>query len=141
MGWRMRSDVSKLYLCLSSFSSPSVASPMSQLILQSFFCFSYITELILQAFHHFNYITAHFPTLPSLYLHHNSFSSPSLASPMSQLILQSFFCFSYITGSSLTSPGESPILSKNILHRSEEKYRLLFVITAISCYSLVTRGV
>ena len=32
-----------LYLCHSSFSNPSVASPMSQLILQPFFRFSYVT--------------------------------------------------------------------------------------------------
>ena len=67
--------------------SPSfqVTSPRSQLI------------LILQAFHHFTYITAHSPTLPPLYLHHSSFSNPSIASPTSWLILQPLFCFSYIT--------------------------------------------
>ena len=32
-----------LYLCHSSFSNPSIASPTSQLILQPFFCFSYVT--------------------------------------------------------------------------------------------------
>ena len=32
-----------LYLCHSSFSNPTVASPTSQPILQSYFCFSYIT--------------------------------------------------------------------------------------------------
>ena len=32
-----------LYLRQSSFSNPSIASPTSQLILQPFFCFSYIT--------------------------------------------------------------------------------------------------
>ena len=68
-------------------------------------------ELILQPFHHFTYITAHSPTLPSLYLHHSSFSYPSDASPTSQLILQPFFCFSYVTDSSLTSPGEPPMFS------------------------------
>ena len=67
------------------------------------------TELILQAFCHFTYITAHSPTLPSLYLHHSSFSNPSIASPTSLLILQSFFRFSYVTGFSLTSPGEPPM--------------------------------
>ena len=58
---------------------------------------------------HFTYITAHSPTLPSLYLHHNSFSNLSIASPTSQLILQPFFCLSYVTGFSLTSPGEPPM--------------------------------
>ena len=76
-----------------SFSKLSIASPTSQLI------------LILQAFRHFTYVTAHSPTLPSLYLRHNSFSNPSVASPMSQLILQLFFRLSYVTGYSLTSPG------------------------------------
>ena len=36
-------------------------------------------------------------TLPSLYLRHSSFSQP-------------FFRFSYVTGSSLTSPGEPPMI-------------------------------
>ena len=75
----------------------SVTSPTSQLI------------LILQAFCHFTYVTAHSPTLQSLYLRHNSFSNPSLASPMSQFILQPFFRF-YVTGFSLMSPGEPPML-------------------------------
>ena len=82
---------------LCSFSKLSIASPTSQLI------------LILQAFHHFTYVTAHSPTLPSLYLRHNSFSNPSIASPTSQLILQPFFRLSYVTGFSLTSPGEPPM--------------------------------
>ena len=60
----------------SSFSKISVTSPTSQ--------------LILQAFRHFTYVTAHSTTLPSLYLRHNSFSNPSVASPTSQLILQPF---------------------------------------------------
>ena len=41
-------------------------------------------ELILQTFHHFTFVTTHSPTLPLLYLHHSSFSNPSVASPMSQ---------------------------------------------------------
>ena len=48
-------------------------------------------------------------TLPSLYLRHNSFSNPSVASPTSQLIHQPFFRLSYVTGFSLTSPGEPPM--------------------------------
>ena len=58
---------------LCSFSNLSVTSPMSQLILQPF-C-------------HFTYITAHSPTLPLLHVGHNSFSNPSVALPMLQLIL------------------------------------------------------
>ena len=63
----------------------SVTSPTSQLI------------LILQDFRHFTYVTAHSPTLPSVYLRHNSFSNPSVASPTSQLILQPFPRFTYVT--------------------------------------------
>ena len=106
-----------LYLRHSSFSIPPVASPTSQFILQPFFRFSYVTssslnspgepaELILQLFRHITYVTAHSPTLPSLFLRHNSFSNPSVASPSSQFILQPIFRFSYVTSSSLNSPGE-----------------------------------
>ena len=70
-----------------SFSNPSFASPTSQAL--------------------------HSPTFPSLHLRHSSFSNPSVALPASQLILQPFFCFSYVTGSSLTSPGEPPMLEIN----------------------------
>ena len=98
-GWRMGCDVDEVTesLELNSFSKLSVTSPTSQLI------------LILQAFHHFTYVTGHSPTLPLLYLQNNSFSNPSIASPMSQLILQPFFRLSYVTGFSLTSPGEPPM--------------------------------
>ena len=54
----------------SSFSKLSVTSPTSQLILQPFPCFTYVT--------------AHSPTLPLLHLRHSSFSNPSFASPTSQ---------------------------------------------------------
>ena len=64
----------------------------------------------LQPSHHFAYVTAHSPTLPSLHLRHSSFSNLFVASPTSQLILQSFFRFSYVTGSSLTLPGEPPMV-------------------------------
>ena len=59
-------------------------------------------KAILHTFHHFTYVTTHSPTLPSLYLHHSSFSNPSVASPTWQFILQTFFRFSYVTSSSLT---------------------------------------
>ena len=49
-----------LHLHHSSFSNPSVASPTSQLILQPFCCFTYVT--------------AHSPTLNSLLLRHSLFS-------------------------------------------------------------------
>ena len=49
-----------LYLRHSSFSNPSVASPASQLILQPFRCFTYVT--------------AHSPTLLLLLLRHKLFT-------------------------------------------------------------------
>ena len=60
-------------LCLrhSSFYSPYVASPTSQLILQSL--------------HRFTYITAHSTTLPLLHLRHRTFYNSSVASPTSQV--------------------------------------------------------
>ena len=60
----------------------------------------HLAELILQPFRHFTYVTAHSPTLPSLYLRHNSLSNSSVASPTSQLIVQPFFRLSYITAHS-----------------------------------------
>ena len=86
----------------SSFSNPSVASLTSQLILQPFRCFTYVT--------------AHSPTLPSLYLRHSSFSNPSAASRTSQFILQPFFRFSFVTSSSL---GEPPVIRRKFDHTSE----------------------
>ena len=74
------------------------------------------TDLILQAFRQFTYVTAHFTTFPSLYQRHSSFSNPSVASPMSQLILQPLFRFSYVTCSSLTSPGEPPMVCSTFLY-------------------------
>ena len=56
----------------SSFSNLSVTSPTSQLILQSF--------------RRFTYVTAHSPTLPLLHLRHSSFSNPSFASPTPQAL-------------------------------------------------------
>ena len=99
-GWRMSCDVSEVTkrleneLCydynneLCSFSNLSVTSPTSQ--------------LILQPFHRFTYITAHSPSLPSLHLCHNSFSNPSVTLPTSQLILQPFRHFTYVTAHSPT---------------------------------------
>ena len=70
-----------------------------------------VGELFLQPFRYFTYVTTHYPTLPLLYLRHRTFSNPSVASPTSQFILQAFFRFSYVTGSSLTSPGEPPMMN------------------------------
>ena len=121
-----------LHLCHSSFSNPSIVIPTSQLMLQPFCCFTYVTVhsptlffasptsqalhlnhlalLILQPFRHFTYVITHSPTLPSLYLRHSSFPNPSVASPTSQFILQPFFRISYVTSSSLNSSGEPSMI-------------------------------
>ena len=57
---------------MSSLSYLSVTSPTSQ--------------LILQPFRRFTYVTAHSPTLPLLHLRYSSFSNPSVASPTSQAL-------------------------------------------------------
>ena len=128
-----------LYLRHSSFSNPSVASPMSQLIPQPFFRFSYATSSSLNSPGeppmHFTYVTAHSPTVPWFYLRHSSFSNPSVPSPMSQalhvihltsrpctwprshLILQPFRGFTYVT-------AHSPTLLSLLLH-----HRLFIYIT------------
>ena len=95
----------------------SVALPTSQLILQPFRYFTYVTVLPpTQPFRPFTYVTTHSPTLPSLYLRHSSFSNLSVASPTSKFILQHLFRFSNVTSSSLNSPGELPMLSSKILY-------------------------
>ena len=78
------------HLRRSSFSNLSVISPTSQLILQPFRCFTYVT--------------AQSPIIPSLHLRHSSFSNPSVALPTSQLILQPFRCFTYVTAHYPTLP-------------------------------------
>ena len=105
-----------LYLRHSLFSNPSVASPISQPIIQPFFRFSTSQ--------------AHSPTIPSLCLRHRLYSNPSVALPTSQLILRPFRRFAYVTvhsqtllslhffhvtSSSLSSPGELPMLNHEIL--------------------------
>ena len=130
-----------------SFSNPYIALPTSQLILQPFRRFTYVTAhstalpLLHLRHRHFTYVTARSPNLPPLYLHHSSFSNPSVASPTSQLILQPFRrffyatvhsttllkpfrSFTYVTGTSHTSPGEPPI------HRGMKKT----VCSGLACY-------
>ena len=119
-----------------SFSNLSITSPKSQIILQSFCRFTYVTAhsptllSLLLRHRNFSYVSfylcyssAHSPTFPSLHLRLSSFSNPSVALPTSQLILsnpsvalptsqlilQPFFHIVYVTGSSLTSPGELPM--------------------------------
>ena len=64
--------VSSNRLHVLTFSNLSVTSPMSQ--------------LILQPFRRFTYVTAHSPTLPLLHLRRSSFSNPSFATPTSQAL-------------------------------------------------------
>ena len=72
MKWRKCWRMSSCYNELCSFSNLSVTSPTSQ--------------LILQLFRRFTYVTAQSPTLPSHHLRHSSFSNPSFASPTSQAL-------------------------------------------------------
>ena len=101
--------------------------------------------LILQPFRHFTNVTSHSPTLPSLYLHHSSFSNPSVASatsvhsptllsfsnpsvasPKSQLILQPFRCLTYVT--SFPYPSVTSSTSQLIL----QPFRCFSYVTAHS---------
>ena len=84
-----------------SFSKFSVTSPTSQLILQPFRRFTYVTThsptLPLLHLRHFTHVRTNPPTLTLLHLRHNSFSNPSVALSTSQLILQPFRYFTYVT--------------------------------------------
>ena len=62
------------------------------------------SQLILQPFRCFTYVTAHSPTPPLLHLRNSTFSNPSVTSPTSQLILQPFRCFTYVIAHSPTLP-------------------------------------
>ena len=89
----------------SSFANHSVASPTSQLILQSFRCFTYVTvhspTLFSVLLRHKLFI---YITFLSLHLRHNSFSKLSITSHTSKLILQPFRRFIYVTAHSPTLP-------------------------------------
>ena len=98
----------------SSFSNLSVTSPTSQ--------------LILQPFRRFSYVTTHSLTIPLLHLRHNSFSNPSVASPTSQLVPQPFFRFSYVTSSSLNSPDEPPMYAQSRIYLNYRPSRLTIII-------------
>ena len=94
-----------VHLCHISFSNPSFASQSS---FSNLSVTSPTSQLILQPFRRFTYVTTHSKTLPLLHLRHSSFSNPSLASQSSfsnlfvtshtsQLILKPFRCFTYVT--------------------------------------------
>ena len=71
-GWRMSRAHRYRDIQQSSFSTLSATSATSQ--------------LILQPFRRFTYVTAHSPSLPLLHLRHGSFSNPSFASPTSRAL-------------------------------------------------------
>ena len=73
-GWKMSYDVGEVTESLENEQSSnlSVTLPTSQ--------------LILQPFRRFTYVTAQSPTLPLVHLRHSSFSNPSVASPTSQAL-------------------------------------------------------
>ena len=78
-----------VHLRHSSFSNPSFASPTLHKRHNSFSNTSVAlprSQLILQPFRHFTYVTAHSPTIPLLHLRHSLFSNPSFASPTSQAL-------------------------------------------------------
>ena len=117
-----------LHLHHNSFSNPSITLPTSQLILQPFCCFIYVT--------------AHSPTLPLLHLHQSSFSNPSFASPTSQalqseLILQPFCHFTYITTHFPTLPSlylhHSSFSSPSVASPMSQ-----FILQPFFCFSYVT---
>ena len=74
-----------LYICHSSFYSPSIASPTSQ---------------------SFSNPSATLPTSQHIVQPFCCFTYAIGTSPMSQVILQSFRCFTYVTCTSRTSPSE-----------------------------------
>ena len=102
---------------LGSFSNLSVTSPTSQ--------------LILQPFRRFTYVTAHSPTLPLLHLRHSSFSNPSFASPTLHALhvihLSSrpcFVCTSTTSKSDFTAAIESIPIVMLVRVRHECEYCL-----------------
>ena len=100
----------------------------SLLLRHSSFCNLSVTlstsQVILEPFRRFNYVTAHSRTFPSLYLRHSSFSNHSVALTTSQLILQSFRHFTYVTAHSPRFRGfnyviaHSPTFPSLHLHHS-----------------------
>ena len=111
-GWRMSCDVGETTEGLEK-SCDAVTSPTSQ--------------LILQPFRRFIYVTARSITIPVLHLR-QTLHLPSAALSTSQLILQPFSCFTYVTGTSPRSPGEPPKIY-NIWAPSWEPRTLLILGT------------
>ena len=117
--------LTSLHLRQSSFSNPSAALPTSQLILQTFLCFTYVIGTsptspgeppmplwwCLIAYIHDDFVICN-DCGPQDYLKDVNWPWTQKIEntwPTSQLILQPFFLFSYVTSSSLNSPGETPM--------------------------------
>ena len=110
----------------SSFSNPSVALPTSQLIIQPFRCFAYVTAhsptLLSLLIRHrlFTYVT--WPNIPSLDLRHSLFFNPSVALPTSQFVLQQLpllhLRHSSFSKPSITSPTSQVLHLRNLANLS-----------------------
>ena len=133
----------------------SVITPKSQLILQPFRRFTYVTAhsptLLLFHLRHSSFSNPsfasptsqalhlrqlvcrdHSPIFPSLHLRHNSFSNPSVALPTSELILQHFRCFTYV--SSFSNPSFASPMSQalHLIHLASRPCVYVFVLKSVS---------
>ena len=137
---------------LCSFSNLFVTSPTSQLNLQPFRRFAYVTahsptlpllhlrhslfsnpcfaSATSQALHLIHLSSAHSPTFPSLHLRHNSFSNPL---SISQFILHPFFRFSYVTSSSLNSPELCSLSNLSVTSPTSQ-----LILKPFRCFTYVT---
>ena len=105
-----------LHLCHSSFSNPSVASPTSQLILQSFRCCTNVT--------------AHSPTRSSLHLRHSSYSNSSS-------LLERHRLFTYVTWRAARETGHFFFLFKDLVWNQELQLEHSILLNKMSCRILV----
>ena len=102
------------------------------------------SQLILQPFRRFTYVTTHSPTLLLLHLHHSSFSNPSFASPTSQdfhlrhlascsclVLIADITCTTMHVRSREGEGGASGMLSlgERLLHDNLHYFTQLFTIT------------
>ena len=104
-----------LHLRHSSFYNPSVASYTSQLNLQPFFRFSYVTDhhLCQRRWSDLRHSSFSNPSVASPTS--SSFPNPSVASSTSQLIIQPFFRFSYVTDIHLCHLASRPCQRRNMI--------------------------
>ena len=105
-GLRMRYDVGEAMESLENEQSSQSQSQQSSF--SNLSVTSSTSQLILQPFSRFTYVTAHSPTLP-------------LLQSTSQFILQPFFRFSYVRSSSLNSPGQPPMKYISLYFKKKER--------------------